>query len=383
VRKIAAAVAVVSTGVASLVGLGIAAISQIAAACPPTPVPSTAAPSGSTPSPSQAAPAASAGDGSSASASATDPAWPTFLAAVREQETGSAAGDYTENVAGCEGAYCWRDAGTWRSTAAAARVDVSAYPEAFRAPPTVQDMVVSAYLYPVYAAAGGGQAGYAAAAADWNGGTTSVRSNPALGPGATNYTYADEVLAKMASLAGASSPSPAASLSRCPAPAQAAAGYENPLRDVADLKPERIDQGVDYAGSGPIYALGPGVVRSVYDSGWPGGVFIAYELTGGPDAGHGVYVAENLVPEVSAGEQVNVNTVVATLRPQPPNLETGFADLQALGESEAMSDHQAASGGDAGTVSTWCGQAFDELLVSLGAPGGTLQAGSIPGTSCP
>ena len=36
--------------------------------------------------------------------------------------------------------------------------------------------------------------------------------------------------------------------------------YLNPLRDVPDLTLERIDQGVDFNGSGPVFALGDGVV---------------------------------------------------------------------------------------------------------------------------
>ena len=31
-------------------------------------------------------------------------------------------------------------------------------------------------------------------------------------------------------------------------------GYQNPLRDVSGLVPERIDMGVDFGGSGPVYA---------------------------------------------------------------------------------------------------------------------------------
>jgi hypothetical protein len=90
--------------------------------------------------------------------------------------------------------------------AAQAGVDVSAYPDASSAPPALQDAVATGYLYPIYLAAGGGEAGYTAAAASWNGGTTAVRANPALGPGATNYTYASEVVQKMNELAGSSGP---------------------------------------------------------------------------------------------------------------------------------------------------------------------------------
>jgi murein DD-endopeptidase MepM/ murein hydrolase activator NlpD len=150
-------------------------------------------------------------------------------------------------------------------------------------------------------------------------------------------------------------------------------GYANPLRGVAGLTPERIDQGVDYSGSGPIYPIGPGVVENVYNTGWPGGVFIVYQLTSGSAAGQGVYVAEDLIPEVTVGEQVNPNTVLGILQPGPNGIETGWADLQSLGESQAMADQQASTTGDAGDVSTLDGLNFNALLVALGAPSGILQ----------
>ena len=169
--------------VSSVMGAGILAMSEAAtcrAAPPATSHPGTAG---------GAAPAAASGD------------WSWFLAAMREQETGSPEGDYAENVAGCQGAYCWSEPDIWRSMAAQAGVDVSTYPDASGAPAALQDAVVTGDLYPIYLAAGGGDAGYTAAAATWNGGTTAVRANPALGPGATNYTYASEVVDKMTELA--------------------------------------------------------------------------------------------------------------------------------------------------------------------------------------
>ena len=67
-------------------------------------------------------------------------------------------------------------------------------------------------------------------------------------------------------------------------PPSGSGGYANPLRAVQILTPERIDQGVDYAGFGPLYAIGDGVVLNTVGSGWPGGTFIAYQLTDGPGA---------------------------------------------------------------------------------------------------
>ena len=58
--------------------------------------------------------------------------------------------------------------------------------------------------------------------------------------------------------------------------------YCNPFRDVTSLVPERIDQGVDYGGAGPIYAMGPGTIdvfKNRNDTGWPGGTFVSYKLS--------------------------------------------------------------------------------------------------------
>jgi murein DD-endopeptidase MepM/ murein hydrolase activator NlpD len=52
--------------------------------------------------------------------------------------------------------------------------------------------------------------------------------------------------------------------------------YDNPLRDISGLMPQRVDMGVDFAGSGPVYAIGDGVVTAATGTsgGWPGGGWI-------------------------------------------------------------------------------------------------------------
>jgi murein DD-endopeptidase MepM/ murein hydrolase activator NlpD len=338
--------------------------------------------------------------GTSATSSAVtaadqDPDWFAFEAAEREQETGSAQGDYSHISGGCQGAYCWLDSSIWTSMASEASVSVAGYSTANLAPASVQDAVFTGVSFPVYQRAGGGQAGYAAAAAAWNGGTTAVVSNPGLGAGATNYSYANQVLAKMAALLDQSSPAAAGSSGSTSAPsaspatpdcstggAVASGSYANPLRGVVNLVPERIDQGVDYNGSGPVYAIGDGVVENVYNGGWPGGAFIVYRLSDGPDQGNGVYMAEDVDPTVKVGQPVTANTQIGTMTDGPDGVETGWADLSSLGEAQAMADHQAAATGDAGATSTGCGQAFNLLLVSLGAPGGIMQPGSTATMSC-
>ena len=80
------------------------------------------------------------------------------------------------------------------------------------------------------------------------------------------------------------------------------AGYVNPFAH-AQVTPSRIDQGVDYGGTGPIDALGPGrvVLVSTTDSGWGNGDgWVSYQLTGGAYAGDYVYVAEGITPTRSA-----------------------------------------------------------------------------------
>lgn len=151
-------------------------------------------------------------------------------------------------------------------------------------------------------------------------------------------------------------------------------GYANPLRDVANLVAERVDQGVDYGGTGPVYAIGNGVVENVRASGWPGGVFIQYQLTDGPRAGQHVYVAEDISPTVSVGQSVTNTTVLGNMYGGSSGIETGWANpvaslAQALGHSQWIE----------GGPSTADGVDFNQLLTSLGAPGGIVH-GPVSGT---
>ncbi|MGH8987040.1 MAG: hypothetical protein ACRDXC_00385, partial [Acidimicrobiales bacterium] len=159
---------------------------------------------------------------------------------------------------------------------------------------------------------------------------------------------------------------PAASTSASTALAPTAS-YANPLRSVGGLVPERIDQGVDYRGFGPIYAVGDGVVLSTYNGGWPGGTFITYRLSDGPAAGLVVYAAEDISPAVQPGEAVTSDTVLGTVYEGPDGIETGWA---AGGEGDTMA---AVSGQFYGSNSTAFGADFSAFLETLGAPGGILQ----------
>jgi murein DD-endopeptidase MepM/ murein hydrolase activator NlpD len=153
--------------------------------------------------------------------------------------------------------------------------------------------------------------------------------------------------------------------------------YANPLRSVSGLSPERIDQGVDYHGYGPITAVGDGKVISTTNSGWPGGTFISYKLTDGPASGLVVYAAEDIDPLVSPGQTVTPNTVIGTMYEGPDGIETGWADPSGDGTTMARDYGQFN-----GSNSTAFGYNFSQMLASLGAPPGVLQnnppTGSLP-----
>jgi len=145
-------------------------------------------------------------------------------------------------------------------------------------------------------------------------------------------------------------------------------GYRNPLRGVSGLVPERIDDGVDFSGSGPVYALGDAIVTSVSGTnfGWPGGGWITYRLTRGPGVGLVIYVAEDITPAVTVGQRVSSSTVLGTMFEGGDGIETGWAQLTSL---SAESELPEAGGiGGLGPFPTTVGANFDELLQALGVP---------------
>jgi murein DD-endopeptidase MepM/ murein hydrolase activator NlpD len=180
------------------------------------------------------------------------------------------------------------------------------------------------------------------------------------------------------SSAPTSNPAPPSQPSPPPAPPSQPAPsgvYDNPLRAVSDLYPERVDQGVDYSGSGPIYALGDGVVLNTVNAGWPGGTFITYRLTDGPAAGLVVYAAEDIQPLVSVGQTVTPSTEIGLVYEGQDGIETGWAAPAGTGYTMAYLYNQFF-----GWNSTAFGYNFSQLLVSLGSPGGILQNNPPTGT---
>jgi len=144
--------------------------------------------------------------------------------------------------------------------------------------------------------------------------------------------------------------------------------YLNPLRDISGLVPERVDMGVDFAGAGPVYAIGAGVVTEAKfgNSGWPGGGWITYQLTDGPAVGEVVYVAEDVTPAVQVGQKVTPDTVVGHMFNGGDGIETGWAMLDsASSESELP---EAGGIGGPGPFPTGIGMNFEYLIRALGVP---------------
>jgi hypothetical protein len=143
--------------------------------------------------------------------------------------------------------------------------------------------------------------------------------------------------------------------------------YCDPFRAVKDLVPERIDQGVDYACSGPIYAMGPGVIdlfRNRNDSGWPGGTFMSYKLTAGPASGKTIYLAENIDLDTSlkAGSFVFNGTILGTQVNASPESEIGWG----VPGAGYTAEHSCYTEG----CDTALGDNFNELLVAIGGVSG-------------
>lgn len=140
--------------------------------------------------------------------------------------------------------------------------------------------------------------------------------------------------------------------------------YTNPFAG-ARVWPGRTDMGVDYHGIGPIRAIGDAVIIGNGGQGWPGGNYLLYRLLNGPHKGRYIYVAEAIVPTVSAGRRVRKGQQIARFGygAAPfrfPGIETGWSTAT-LNLAEAHSHYRE---GDA----TREGADFRAFLKSTGAP---------------
>lgn len=144
----------------------------------------------------------SASSGQHAEGTAVGASWDNFLRAIRSQESG---GNYQHNSSGCLGAYCWDNQSIWTEMALKAGQGAYAHENPANVPAAIQDAVASFTLQQAYNAAGGGTAGYTAAAETWNGGVPRSISNaglpaqswaPHCGQG-TTAAYACQVITRM------------------------------------------------------------------------------------------------------------------------------------------------------------------------------------------
>ena len=181
------------------------------------------------------------------------------------------------------------------------------------------------------------------------------------GTGPAAQAYAARVTADALSYQG-SGQTTFADSTGCAAANLSAAGYVNPFAH-AQVDVSRIDQGVDYDGTGPIDAIGPGrvMLTSTTDTAWGNGDgWISYQLTGGTYAGDYVYVAEGVTPTVRQGQVVSAGQQIGTFNGH--SIEIGFA----LGQSDLALAHTVYHEG----ADTAAGRTMNQLLVTLGAPNG-------------
>jgi murein DD-endopeptidase MepM/ murein hydrolase activator NlpD len=160
----------------------------------------------------------------------------------------------------------------------------------------------------------------------------------------------------------------------CPL-AVAPAGYVNPLAD-AIVNPERIDQGVDYAGVGKLMAIGAGRITHLAtdNSGWPGS-FIEYRLLDGADAGCYVYYAEGVTPTdgLRVGDTVSAGQPIATIIPvYPTGIEIGWGAGIAT-KAYAKVAGQWSPTDDEDNIASASGKSFSALIAALGGPPGKLE----------
>jgi hypothetical protein len=152
-------------------------------------------------------------------------------------------------------------------------------------------------------------------------------------------------------------------------------GYVNPLAG-ARVTRERIDQGVDYAGTGTLAAIGAARVTylATSNTGWPG-AFIEYQLLGGPDAGCYVFYAEGVIPApgVRVGDTVRAGQAIATIIPGwPHGIELGWgAGISTKTYAAKMGEWSPRE--DAYNVASTAGKSFSALIASLGGPPGKLE----------
>lgn len=148
-----------------------------------------------------------------------------------------------------------------------------------------------------------------------------------------------------------------------PTAALAAAPYQSPF-DPNTYFVGRTDMGVDVClqRHDPILAIGDGVVTGIIHNWFDHQPYIWYQLTSGPQAGHYVYVAEQINRLAHVGQRLHAGQPVARYARKGTCIETGWSS------SDGATMAQATSGYSEGQV-TRSGVSFARFLIALGVQG--------------
>lgn len=108
-------------------------------------------------------------------------------------------------------------------------------------------------------------------------------------------------------------------------PAGGSEGYVYPFSSQATEG--RIDQGMDFGGRGPIFAIGDARILLTGAPGWPGGEGVVYQLLNGPRSGQCIYVYEGIRRHVRRHDVVKAGHPIGEFVPfSPTGIEIGFCD---------------------------------------------------------
>ncbi len=139
--------------------------------------------------------------------------------------------------------------------------------------------------------------------------------------------------------------------------------YEYPITGSAVNNPERLDQGVDFGGSGEFKAIGNSVVDAIIPNWYNHQPLMEMTLTDGPLKGKQYYVAEGIDPLAKVGDQVQKGQVIAHITGGSNGIETGWG----AGGGKTLA--RATSGYTEGQA-TPAAQSYSQFLQKLGGPGG-------------
>lgn len=126
----------------------------------------------------------------------------------------------------------------------------------------------------------------------------------------------------------------------------------------------RTDMGIDFCltPGDPIRAVGNGTVIGIMPNWYAGQPYIWYQLSGGPQAGEYVYVAEQIDHLARVGQTLHAGDVIARYARHGSCLETGWS----IADGETLA--QATTGYTDGQA-TQAGVSFARFLITLGVRG--------------